>query len=249
MGDALARHDTAVQLLADQVMHRLADRLHPEVPAPKRVPVAIDALLAALLDGDDTLATAMVRQSHDGDTSLRHAYFDTLGPIARRLGLMWEADEISFLTHSLAMGRVFSIMRALRREAAGRTHNQRMGRNALFATAPGVEHTLGVSMAVDLFRERGWQVDLRIGGGHDTLAADAARSDYQVIGLSAGHENAVPSLMRLIPALRAACPKAKIVLSGQIVGAMPGIKERVGVDAALTGFDELFELFESYVAA
>jgi MerR family transcriptional regulator, light-induced transcriptional regulator len=242
------RHDTAVQRLADQVVLRLADRLHPE-PGHLRDLVTLNAFVAALLDGDDTLSLTMARAVMDGQASRKTVYFGTLAPAALRLGDMWERDEISFLQLSMASGRIFSILRTLRRELAGRASPLRGGALALFGSVPGEEHTLGVTMAADLFREAGWQVDLRAGVTHDILIAAAESSPYAVIGLSAGHPSSVPALTRLVGALRQAAPLARILLAGHVVDMMPGLGRISGVDLATTDFDTMLAAAEGYLPA
>jgi methanogenic corrinoid protein MtbC1 len=249
-GAAIAsnRHDVAVQRLADQVVVHLADRLHPDPDEPRGAPVSLEAFCAALLDGDDTLALSMVRQGSAAELSLRRAYFDILAPASHRLGEMWENDEIGFLQLSMATGRIFSIMRVLRREVLGRAQPARPGALALFAAVPGEEHTMAVTMAADLFREAGWHVDLRAGAGEATILADAERTDYPVIGLSASHPGSAAALVSCVRGLRRVSPSSRIVLAGHAVEVMPGLGKLAGVDAAMADFDAVLAVCEDFVA-
>lgn len=60
-------------------------------------------------------------------------------------------------------------MRELRFEIASARTTQSLDRSALFATVPGETHTLGITMAADLFWDHGRRIDLRTGLDHDAL--------------------------------------------------------------------------------
>jgi hypothetical protein len=106
---------------------------------------------------------------------------------------------------------------------------------------------MGLTMAADLFREMGWQVDLRAGSSYDNLIAEAEATPFPVIGLSAGHPWSVPALTRTVVGLRAAAPASRIVLSGNILRSQPEIGELLAVDFASTDFDALLAQCETYL--
>jgi methanogenic corrinoid protein MtbC1 len=225
--------DRAVQLLADEVMTRLAGRLHPEDgPAPIAEEVAIDDFCQALIDDDAEVALGMVRRERRDGVPLETIYLGTLAGAAARLGQWWDEDRVSFLQMSMAAGRIFEIMRHLRQTIPEPRNEIAPERRALFATMPGDQHTMGVTMAADLFRNRGWDIDLRVGFDHDALMAAVAGRDYRVIGLSANNVEAVTPLARAVVAFRITHPGARIIVSGSLVAQMPGIGLLVGADGA-----------------
>jgi methanogenic corrinoid protein MtbC1 len=243
--------DRAVQLLADEVVVRLASRLHPGAePAHIAAGVPIDDFCRALISHDAEAAMQMVRQERLEGIAIETIYIGTLAVAARRLGDWWKEDRVSFLEMSVAAGRIFEIMRHLRRMIPAPRLTVGPERHALFATVPGDLHTMGATMAADLFRNRGWEVDLRVGYEHEELMAAVADRSYRVIGLSAGSAAGVVPLARSVVAFRITHPTARIFISGGVVAEVPGIDALIGADGAvndLAGTDTMTIDWESTV--
>ena len=87
---------------------------------------------------------------------------------------------------------------------------------ATFVSVPGDNHKLGVTMAADLLRERGWDIRLLVGMDHDALIDELAADAPTLIGISTGGKRSLPALLRLIVALRIATRPARILVCGQI---------------------------------
>jgi len=83
-------------------------------------------------------------------------------------------------------------------------------RFALFATVPGEDHGIGITVAADLFRDAGWEIDLHVGSDHDALVAQVERIEPEIIGLSLSTEERLAALVRLVVAMRMAVPHALI---------------------------------------
>jgi methanogenic corrinoid protein MtbC1 len=231
--------DGAVQLLADEVVSRLASRLHPNVQRSEiaaRVP--IDDFCRALIAQDAEAALAMIRRDRLVGMPLEAVYAGTLAAAAERLGQWWNEDEVGFLEMSVAAGRIFEIMRHLRRTIPLPQHDVGPERHALFATVPGDQHTMGVTMAADLFRNRGWEIDLRVGFGHEELMEAVAGRSYRVIGLSAGGMAGVLPLARCVVAFRITHPAVPVFVGGSVVTEMPEIGALVGADGVARDWDE-----------
>jgi methanogenic corrinoid protein MtbC1 len=231
--------DRAVQLLADEVVTRLADRLKPDIdPARVTRGVPIDDFCRALMSQDADAAMAMVRQERLDGMPIEAIYLSTLAAAAERLGEWWVEDRVSFPQMSVAAGRIFEIMRHLRRMIPPPRDDIGPERQALFATVPGELHTMGATMAADLFRNRGWEIDLRVGYEHEELMQAVANRSYRVIGLSAGGVAGVVPLARCVVAFRITHPTARIFVSGAVVTEVPGINDIVGVDGVATQVEE-----------
>jgi methanogenic corrinoid protein MtbC1 len=129
---------------------------------------------------------------------------------ARWLGERWDRDELSFLEVTCGTGHLYALMRSLRDElpAIQREYDQR--RFALFATVPGEDHGIGITVAADLFREDGWQIDLKTGTDHNGLVTYVERTQPQIIGLSFSAEERLDALVKLVLVLRILVPDALI---------------------------------------
>ena len=231
---------TAVKMLADEVVVHLASRFRLPPGTPVRtlevdIPLFTDTLL------HDTMERAleMIRQERRDGVPIEVIYLHTLAGAARRMGEMWDRDELSFLDMTVATGRIFSIMRELRIEARSRLPKTLPKQHALFATVPGEDHLLGVTMAADLMRERGWQITLRTGKSHESLLESIENEHHMLIGLSASPSANVVAMTRLIVALRIVQPWAYIFVSGGIVDEIDDLKDVIGVDSVLRSYEDI----------
>jgi len=240
--------ESALQVLAREVIARMAERrkVLRDSLRPLDEPV-IEGLCAALTGSDPTAAVGQVMALRADGVGVERIYLGALAPAARRLGDWWDADRATFAEVTIAVARVYGIMYGLRAEFPISLDPQR--RHAAFAPVPGEDHTLGVSMAADLFRTHGWDIDLKLGLGHDALIAALAHGDAPIIGLSLGQEDQLEALVRLIVALRVTNPRAYILVAGQFVGRHADTLTRTGADAAAAEVPEALEAMEALWAA
>lgn len=220
---------TAVHALAAEVISRLERRgLAGQEALPP--PSQLDELCDALLSPRDEAAAELVLEARLKGMSVDMVYLGLLAGAARRLGERWDEDRTTSAEMTVAAGRIYAIMRGLRQLFATDQVLTAAHEKALFVATPGETHTLGVTMAADYFRRRGWQIDLRTGLGHSDLIAEADREDYPVIGISASSERSVFPLARLIVGLRVRHPGSWIMVSGKITELIPEIMTLVDAD-------------------
>ena len=238
--------EDAVGLLAREAVDRLAGQMRPDAPASPLVPVEV--FCAALLSDNPDAATDLIRREQRDGVPLADVYLVTLTEACRHLGRMWEEDRLSFLQMSLAAGRVFAILRHLRRQIDLPYGPAAPGHEALFATVPGEEHSIGVTLAADLFRSRGWEVELVTGLDHDALLARIGARRSRIIGLSASHPAMLVPLARLVVALRILRPEARIVVCGHVVAEVPDLNALIRADAVLHDDEDMVALFDRLVS-
>jgi methanogenic corrinoid protein MtbC1 len=248
----------AVQALASEVLARLANR--PAIsgagrdPAPTgevqldaRMDHRIERLSHALLALDDAEATEIVMDAHADGATVEVLYLGLLAEAARRLGKWWQDDRIASVEVVIGAGRIYAIMRGLRRLfGPGATKGE--GFRAAFASVPGETHILGVAMAADLMTMHGWEIDLRAGLDHDTLVAEIGHARYPIIGLSASTGRMLFPLARLIVALRVTNPGAWILVCGPVTDLEPDVVHLVDADAAARDFTEAEVMMEAHIA-
>lgn len=233
----------AVQSLADEVVIHLAAQLRVD-PSQVAIPVLVDveSFTRALLDNQSDAAIEMILRERRDGVSMETVYLHTLAGSARLMGEMWLEDRLSFIDMTVATGRIFGMMRGLRFDVQQPVLQGEKSRKALFMTVPGETHTLGVTMAADLFRSRGWLITLRTGLGHQQLVESLSHEHHSVIGISAGHPKSIVALTRLVVALRILQPWAHIIVGGQLVEQVPDLKELIAVDAVLADADDAEEV-------
>ncbi|TCP21462.1 cobalamin B12-binding domain-containing protein [Rhodovulum adriaticum] len=220
-------HDTLHDVAQAALRRVAAAVVHPAATPAPPLP-EMGALCTALCAPGIDAARAMIddlraRGVPDGDILHSH-----LPAAARMLGEQWENDEISFVVVAQAVGRLQRLVHHLRRDPPrpGRGGN----RQALFATLPGETHTLGVVIAADSLRQNGWDIDLSLGESQDALLDQLAEQDHALLGLSIGSARTARSLAALLPDLRAAAPRTRILLSGAYIATEPEAAARLAAD-------------------
>lgn len=203
---------------------------------------AIDELSHALLDQHPSASVSIVTTLREEGATIEEVYLCALAPAARRLGDWWTEDKASFAQVTIGVARIYGIMHGLRGEFPINLDPDR--RVAAFAATPGEDHTLGVSMAADLCRKEGWEIDLKLGLDHDELVAELATGDFPIIGLTAGQAKTLPALVRLIVALRVSNPRAQILVAGRFVSGIADTIVLTGADAAATDMPGALEAME-----
>jgi methanogenic corrinoid protein MtbC1 len=221
--------EDAVQSLAQEVIGRLSTQLRsPDTIAHVPTPEEIQAFCNALVSNDAGASAMMMSRIQAGGASITDIYIHYLATAARRLGEMWASDEISFMDVTIGASRILAILRGLR--GAFRSVRPMSARSALFAAVPGEQHTIGITMAADLFRREGWDIDLIVGACHEEIIDRLGGSDASVVGLTAHGEKSLGPLLRLIPAIRIANPAVSILICGKIGDLSDDLVSLTGAD-------------------
>ncbi|MEM0988829.1 MAG: cobalamin B12-binding domain-containing protein [Pseudomonadota bacterium] len=225
-----------IRLLAEEVVVRLSTRVaprEPDLPVPSQD--EINLLARALVADDRDAWTEVLAIPEAVGASVRQIYLEYLGAAAKRLGEWWNSDRMTFAEVTIGVGRIYAIMRSLRPDHEVWSANHR---SAFFTAVPGETHTLGVSMAADIFRQRGWEIKLKVGLDHDRIVREVAEGDWTLVGISASSSRFITDLVRLIVALRVTQPLTKVLVSGAIVNQQPNIVGVTGADFATMDIDE-----------
>ncbi len=239
-GDFEALHDSmpdaAVRQLAREVVSRMAARIHVK-KHESYLPTNsdLDMLCEALISKDKDAGSRIIEQVRRDGVPVDVLYLTHLSSAARRLGEWWDADRTSFTDVTIGVSRIYAIMLGLRTVFAANVPVRHKA--AVFASVPGETHTLGVTMAAELFRQKGWDVDLKVSRSHEELVDEIAGTDTSLIGLSGGCERSRLPLVRLIVALRITSPHALIMVSGQIAEQHRDIVSIAGADASASDYD------------
>ncbi|MEO1238481.1 MAG: cobalamin B12-binding domain-containing protein [Pseudomonadota bacterium] len=223
----------AVVNLAREVLGRLANQ------SSGRGDPRVVTLAHALIAQDPMASLDIIEGLQAQGTGIEALYLQFLAPAARHLGEMWQADDLSFADVTLGTARIYGLIRTINPvERAPIAPNQA---HALFVCVPGDTHTLGVRMAADLFRRRGWDIELLAGLTHDEVMDRFIASDHWHVGISAGNDLRLTALARLILALRAERPGVRVLVAGHVVGRCPAEIDKMSPDAMAEGFEEAFK--------
>src|SRR6056297_1633963 len=203
----------AVEMLASDIVQRLARR-KLSTPGFDIVVINEDSIAdfcKTLIQTQPEAALRFIQERRAEGVTRHDVYLGYITGAARWLGTGWEEDRLSFAQVTIGTGHLYALMRSLRAEdpAYGGAFDRR--RHALFATTvPGEDHGIGITVAADLFRDAGWDIDLQVKTDHDRLVTHVEQTEPQIIGLSLSTEQRLEALVRLVIAMRIMAPTAII---------------------------------------
>lgn len=202
----------AVGALATDIVRRLADfrSQDPDFGTARIDEATIAAFCDALVRPGSDASLRFIQDRRAEGVTRQSVYLGYITGAARHLGKGWDEDRFSFLQVTIATGHLYALMRALRAEGAGLRKGFDIRRSALFATVPGEDHGIGITVAADIFRDAGWEIDLQTATTHEALMAHVERTHPLIIGLSLSTEQRLDALVRLVVAMRLVVPEAII---------------------------------------
>lgn len=229
-----------LQGLAQSVINKAASLTASAQFGPKYIAPAtrLEVFCTHLLNNDPDAALALIQKERAGGLTARDIYFGYISGSAQLLGKMWEEDEVSFSQVTSASGYLYALMRALRPTDRDATPGAPGRKNAFFCTLPGENHSLGVSVAADLFRRQGWDIDLKLGLSHNALLHRIAANEPEIVGLSFSNPERLSDLTQLCVSIRLSVPQALIVVAGPAVVDPEDLKAVADVDLVFTDVDE-----------
>ena len=154
-----------------------------------------------------------------------------LSAAARMLGEWWLQDRASFAQVTLATGRIQDILRDLDEAHVPAVAHQAIP--VIFASVPGEQHTLGVRVAAEIFRDDGWEITLKIGCSENALIEGLRQTPRCIVGLSIGGQHSLRALGHLANVLKRACPNAALVACGQDIDAIRPQLSALNIDVHL----------------
>ncbi len=171
---------------------------------------------AALVLAEKAPAAALhVRLLRARGVPLETILLELLAPAARYLGRQWESDQADFMQVTLGLWQLQQLLHELGHEPVERTDPGNTLHRALFAPAPGEQHTFGLMIVSEFFRRAGWEVVEEVGATRETLLDLVRRERFTLVGLSVSCEDSIDGVAALIGAIRrASCNHALGVMVG-----------------------------------
>jgi methanogenic corrinoid protein MtbC1 len=230
-----------------------AHREFPENPAEPvsgtfnlaEIAAFVDLVVADDMEQVRAVADRVIVQSGGRDALIN----DLLGPAARLLGVMWERDTCDFMSVTLGVYRLDQIMRetalAGQMEPLGHAYENRI----LLLPAPGEQHSFGLGMVSDAFREGGWCVRSGPAVSRAQLARLVKDEWFDVIGLSVTTDRWLKGLPSCIRAVRkASCnPGVFIMVGGHAIISHSERTRFLGADAAAADARDALQQANIYV--
>jgi hypothetical protein len=119
----------------------------------------------------------------DRGASIETILFDLLSPAAKQLGVMWEEDHCSFTDVTVGLCRLQQIVYDLG-DRTPATVRPVEPRSALFALTPGDQHSFGLVLVVEVFRQAGWQTVTAPDATAAELVNTVSSQSFDLVGFS-----------------------------------------------------------------
>jgi MerR family transcriptional regulator, light-induced transcriptional regulator len=211
--------EDAITSLAREVISRLAEEKSGAADPAQSVgrtlimPQMVDAFCEVILGHDPAAPLRFLEEVLAPRVAKRNDLYEYIACASRELGEKWEADKVSYLQVTVAAGKLYALVRSVGSNGAETAHAGDRSKNALFASVPGEQHTLGVTIAAEVFRNAGWDIALMIDQSHEALIDRAAAIQPPVMGLSISNSNGLDRLARLVVSMRLTLPDTVIAVA------------------------------------
>jgi methanogenic corrinoid protein MtbC1 len=221
--------------------HLKADRLENgqlNVPAHPSVSDAhIDALMILLLQDDAGPSANYVKELFAEGIELEELYLNLLTPVARKLGEMWESDDVNFTQVTVALWRIKQLMYDLSPMFQEYAEYKQQGKSVMLVPLPGSQHTLGLFMVSEFFARAGWRVWGELAATEADILRMAKTQWFDVVGLAASVREQFPDLKRMIEEVRSVSlnPHVGIMIGSPVFNQNPDLIEDLGAD--MVGID------------
>lgn len=209
------------------------DRPAPDKISAKEVADLLELVRHDAIDAGLRYVQALRRKGHP----VERIFASLLAPVARQLGEMWVADEVSFLEVTLATARIQRILFELCQPAETAVPGAPA---VLLTVAPGEQHTLGMHMAAAAFQQAGIQVVSLVPTVIGEIEAAVRADRFDLVGFSLGSESLVDKLADAIEATRVAAQQStvKIVVGGAVSNLVSNFQNRLGADHVVRDVSE-----------
>ena len=164
---------------------------------------------------------------------LESILLDLLAPAARRLGTLWETDDVDFFAVSLGLARLQTIVRDLSTDAPDDDASRGLGGTVLLVPELGEQHTFGLQLVGEFFRRARWDVWMEQPDSAEDYLQLVGDEHFSVVGLAVGSESRLEHVASRIASTRRASRNRAVyvMVGGPIFLQKPELARQVGADA------------------
>jgi MerR family transcriptional regulator, light-induced transcriptional regulator len=254
-----SRRDALIRTIEGQIVPRLllARASVPASEAPLALPLpggaqdpqTVAELTRLLLEHTSEVASVYVQLLHADGASIEAILLNVLAPAARRLGALWESDDVDFFAVSLGLARLQTIVRELSAASPQEDSPPGLAGTILLVPEIGEQHTFGLQLVAEFFRRARWDVWLEQPASTDEYARLIAAEHFAVIGLAVGSDSKLEHLAGRITATRRGSRNRSVcvMVGGPLFLNRPEIARQVGADATATDGPQAVQIAQTLV--
>ncbi len=213
-------------------------------PQPRDLdPRLMQLLETAVLDSDRAArsrATTAMQQAGVPWEDIADRYIPA---VARHLGELWCADEMSFVEVTIGSARLQAMLREMGPEWAEETALDPRAPNVVLAQRENDNHTLGTMVVAGQLRRLGVSVRLAIGLSDDAIAETVAAGRFDAVMLSVSCSERLEVIGNLVKKIRRVAQNSPpIVVGGTHVDGTRDVRLVTGADHATSDVLEALKL-------
>lgn len=207
------------------------------------------AYLQAVLAGERTVASTLIKDAAARGVSLRDIYLHVFQPAQHEIGRRWQRNEISVADEHLATAITQVVMSQLYPLLFS---GPRKPRTFVSACVGGELHEIGARMVADFFEMEGWNTYYL---GANTPVQGIVKMicdrNAHVAGISVTISYNLAAAEQVIREIRtdARCSKTKIIVGGYPFRIAPELWKTIGADGYAADAQEAIELADRLTAS
>ena len=209
----------------------------------------IDLLIGLVMNGSQESCIEYIKKLIAKQVSIESIYLDLIPMTARKLGVLWEEDVVSFTEVTIGLWRLQHILYELTKDFQMKNSMPIENLNALLIPAPKSQHTLGLFIVAEFFRKAGWRV-----WGEPNLSSEEINTLifsqwFDVIGVSIGYIEQLEDLNAMIASLRARSmnPNVSFMVGGPLYNSHPELFDEIDADIKSADANEAIRMAEIIV--
>ena len=209
----------------------------------------IDLLSGLAMNGSQESCIEYIKKLISKQVSIESIYLDLIPMTARKLGVLWEEDIVSFTEVTIGLWRLQHILYELTKDFQMKNSMPIENLNALLIPAPKSQHTLGLFIVAEFFRKAGWRV-----WGEPNLSSEEINTLifsqwFDVIGVSIGYVEQLEDLNAMIASLRARSmnPNVSFMVGGPLYNSYPELFDEIDADIKSADANEAIRMAEIIV--
>ncbi len=208
------------------------DRWHAEDEAS-------DAMVALALQGREDQAKENIRALSEKGVSFERLQLGLLAPAAKKIGVLWEEDNLSFVDVNLAVGTLQRLMHFIALDLHKEPLFGMSPKSICIFPEPGAQHILGASMAARFFQHAGWQVDFLPSPTESDLRRIVAGRHIDAIGISVNRIETAEESGALVRRIVKESRNREMVTigGGSAISRSPELIEQLGIDAVFAAVE------------
>lgn len=196
----------------------------------------LDHLCDQLLRGPPRQAEKALDQLILSGMNTRDLCLRVFPQAARQFGVLWDENAVSYSSVQLAMLRIEGFLEEVRSPEPVKI-TQRT-KQAILASVPGDGHKIGVKIAADVLRSKGWDIDLKTHSNYSKLMAEIDESPAPILALSIGSISSTDTLQRMVQTVQLMRPDIEVVISGPLVGFDSKLLDNLNADGVFSRYED-----------